>query len=93
MVTNPKELPWGEFLVLFDAEVHAALNRAATRPGVTHLVCFTNLDLCSSQMGHRTACVVGEPYTYRNLDMAREGRLGDVPSRFQYPTEYAAVPA
>ena len=91
-VSGPiRELSIGDFLALCDESVHSAILQAAARyPDRTALVCFENIDLSSSQLGHRTACVVGPSNTFRSLEhLTQPGvRLGDVPSRFQYPVAY-----
>lgn len=91
MVRELKQCSWSEFLELFDPSVHDRLRECARRDGVSHLVCFEVLDLWSSHLGQRTAMTVGPGCTYKDLDAVREGRLGDVPSRFQYPTVYVDV--
>ena len=82
----------GDFLALYDPEVHAAIIERLNRRDVSGVVSYENLDLCSSQCGHRTALIYGPGCTYKTLDEAAAGRLGDVPSRFEYPREYYAKP-
>lgn len=84
-----------DFLKLFDEEVHGKIRGAALADGATHVLCMENLDLWSSNLGHRTALIVGEKQTW-TLQKALGTpyfRLGDVPSRFQYPVAYASVAA
>jgi hypothetical protein len=85
-----RELTGPEFLALFDTEVHEAIRRNAAKPGVEAVVCMENLDMCSSQFGARTAMIVGPGCTYQlsQIETLPNFRLGDVPSRFQYPTAY-----
>ena len=92
MVSKCEKVDWNTFKNLFDEEVHPALERVIRRDGVSHIVCFENPNMNSSEFGHRTAVIAGPGCTYRTLDMALEGRLGDTPSRFQYPTFFAEVP-
>ena len=85
-----KKLSEGEFLDLFDPEVHNAILASAAKPAdVEGIVCFETLDLglvCRNGPG-RTALVVGPSNTF-TLEQAAVGHLGDVPSRFKYPTAY-----
>ncbi len=87
-VTALREVSKEEFWKLFDASVHASLDAQWRREDVSHLVCFTCGDMWSSLCGHRTALAIGPSCTYKTMDESRENRLGDVPSRFQYPTEF-----
>lgn len=85
-----KKLTEAEFIDLFDPSVRdAVLALAARHPDCEAIVCFENLDLSSSNLGARTALVVGPSNTYKLEDIIKPGaRLGDVPSRFQYPVSY-----
>lgn len=58
-------------------------------PGIadTGVVVFEYLDMNSSQYGNRTAMICGPQRSY-TLEEACEGRLGDVPSRFEYPVAF-----
>lgn len=85
-----EELTLEQFLGRFEAGVRDALLANGRKPGVSHLVLFENLDFCSSNFGQRTALIVGPGCTY-TLEQAAGNRLGDVPSRFQYPVAYCAV--
>lgn len=82
-----KSVKESEFLALFDLTVHnAILASAARHPDCEALVCFENQQMDSSEFGRRSALVVGPSNTYTLQDVQKEGcRLGDVPSRFQYP--------
>lgn len=82
----------GDYLALFDKEVHAAILERLNRKDVDGVVCFVNLDFSSSQFGHRTALIYGPGCTYKTLEETAAGHLGDVPSRFQYPQEYYQKP-
>jgi hypothetical protein len=85
-----KRLRETEFFELFDPECHNAILAAAARyPDAEGIVCCEVLDLCSSQCGHRSALVVGPSNSWTLEFVATTPfRLGDVPSRFQYPTAY-----
>lgn len=88
MHCEPDHVTFQAFLELFDEEVHDQL-KAKWEEADTHaLVCFTVQDMCSSQMGHRTALKVGPGCTIECVKGVEDQHLGDVPSRFQYPTEY-----
>lgn len=73
------------FFGLFDPET---LKAAAAREGVTHLVLFENQQMDASEYGAASACIVGPGRTFATLDEAFAARLGELPSRFQYPTGY-----
>ncbi len=73
-----------DYLALFDPSVHADIRRTLSRIDVTGAVCFENLQMDSPHLGERASLVVGPGCTY-TLASACSGRLGSVPSRFQYP--------
>jgi len=85
-----RELNEAEFLALFDESVRADIRRKGTGDGVEAVVCFENLDMWSSNLGHRTAMIVGPGCTYQlaQIETLPNFRLGDVPSRFQYPVAF-----
>lgn len=80
-----KVLSEAELIELFDPTVRVALQAKLADPQVEHIVVYECLQMDSSSFGARTALVVGPTWTYRTLAEAAAGRLGDVPSRFQYP--------
>ena len=82
-----------EFLELFDESVRERILSAAARNQATHVVCFENVMLDSSQLGARSALCIGPQCTYKTLQEIEGKRLGDVPSRFQYPRSYWACGA
>ena len=85
-----KKLTETEFLDLFDPSVHDAILASANRyKDCEAIVCFENLQMDSSCFGDRAALVVGPSNTYTLAKILEPGaRLGDVPSRFQYPVAY-----
>ena len=85
-----KELSIGDFLDLFDDSVRSKIVAAGSRyPDKQAIVCFENLDMWSSNLGHRSAVVVGPSTSWTLEKVVEPGfRLGDVPSRFQYPVAY-----
>lgn len=88
-VTELKKTTFEEVLKMFDPKVHDALKANYEKKGTQGIVVFENLQMDSSNFGQRTALIYGPGCSYPTLDALREGRLGDVPSRFQYPTFYA----
>lgn len=90
-LTNPisgeiKELSKDEFLALFDPSVHGAILLAAKTVKAEAVVCMENLQMDSSRFGDRVALCVGAECTYQIAHCEQAGfRLGDLPSRFQYP--------
>lgn len=98
-VVIARHVSFEDFLTLFDEDVHGKIRGAALTPGVTHVVCLENLDFWSSRIGQRTALIVGEKqkgaeiptWTLKALLSTPYFRLGNVPSRFQYPVAYASV--
>lgn len=88
-----RHISFDDMLSLFDEEVHGKIRGAALADGVTHVVCFENLDLWSSHGGDRTAMVVGTQQSYPLAKVLQTPyfRLGGVPSRFQYPVAYASI--
>ena len=73
------------YLDLFDVEVQPMILTQSTKPGAVALVCFQNHQLDSSQVGKRSSLVIGPSFTFNEGSIVN-ARLGDVPSRFQYPT-------
>lgn len=91
-VTTLRQISMDELMAMFDPSVHQGIQQAVSKFRPTHVVVFENLQMDSSEFGQRTALTIGGPEnTYKTLDEVREGRLGDVPSRFQYPTHYAVA--
>lgn len=82
-----------DYLKLFDKSVHEKIRESARRPGVTHVVCFECLDMWSSRLGKRDSMIVGtqQSFTIEKVLTTKFCRLGDLPSRFQYPVAYASV--
>jgi hypothetical protein len=81
-----KELEKAEFLELFVKELHGQIERIAQRPGVDAVVCFETaaLEVIADRGYGRRAMVVGPECQYQMAHL-ENARLGDVPSRFQYP--------
>lgn len=93
-VTGPvHELTEEQFLALFDPEVHETIRTKANQPGVEAVVCMEVLQMDSSCFGMRSALIVGPDCSYQlaQIETHPNFRLGDVPSRFQYPTAYWLV--
>lgn len=88
MKTKIEEKPLDEFLCMFDRDVHTDILSKFNSSGVTAVVCFENLDMDSSQLGARTAVIVGPECTYKDVEACQGQHLGDVPSRFQWPVVY-----
>ena len=80
-----KQLPFLDYLNLFDKSVIGAIGDQLRRPGVSGAVCFEGLDLSMPNLGQRTSLIFGRDCTYKTAEEITAGRLGDVPSRFQYP--------
>ena len=75
-------------LEMFDISVQDKLLSNLNRAGVRGMVVFEVLQMDSSCFGNRSAYIFGPSCTYRTLDEMCAIRLGDVPSRFMYPTHY-----
>lgn len=73
---------------ILNVEQRDQVERSMDREGVTAVVIFENLDMSSSGLGNMAAVMVGPEFTYKTVAEAAAGRLGDVPSRFQYPVAY-----
>lgn len=101
MYINPtsgtvKSLTYEEFMALlrerkYDDEKITWVERMVKAHAATEseepygLIFFEVLDMCSSQLGSSTV-VLGGPTCSNTVDQLIAGRLGDVPSRFKYPT-------
>jgi hypothetical protein len=91
-VTKLKQIDMPALLAMFEPEVWPKIEEAIKKFKPTHVVVFECLQMDSSSFGKRTALTIGGPEnTYKTLGEVKDGRLGDVPSRFQYPTYYAEV--
>jgi hypothetical protein len=78
------EMSQAELLALFDTSVRNQIIDAAKRLNAEAVVCMENLQLDSSQCGALTALCCGGNCSL-TVQRVLEGRIGDVPSRFQYP--------
>jgi len=87
------ELPREEFMAQFVEESHGAIDDAVKKTGATHVINMENLAFDSSEFGMRTALVVGPMCSIKSVQEALDNhvRLGDVPSRFQYPKNFMEV--
>lgn len=81
------EITLPELLDRFDVDVRERVKDLALRsPDVAAIVVMENRQLDSSCLGQRSALAVGPGCTYKLEDVVQANfRLGDVPSRFQYP--------
>ena len=86
-----KEITMKELLELFDPEVHSAIAASIERCAATHVVVAENQQMDSSQLGRRTAMVVGPTCTYRTLEECEGKWLFDLPSQRQYFVAFAKV--
>lgn len=93
METEIKEISFGELLGKMDPTVRERIKQSLVRHQSTIAVLFENLDLRSRFFGARSVLGVGgADNTYKTLDEVRGQHLGQVPSVFQYPVAWAAVP-
>lgn len=88
-----KHITVRELLALFDPAVHDKIKAAAKRMQASHIVVAHNLQMDSSQFGHRTALCVGPACTYHTPAECEGKYLNDLPSQRMYFKEYADVPA
>lgn len=81
-----KELTREEFFALFDPSVHDQLSMSASLGGTEAMVVMENLQTNSVCFGMRSAIAVGSGRCFPLSAVESPGfRLGEVPSRFQYP--------
>jgi hypothetical protein len=99
-VCKAKHVSLEDLLKLFHPEVHEGLMALALRGGVEYLVCFENLDMSSSQFGHRSAVSAGTPdekhpkrWSLEFILQTPSIRLGNVSDRHQPPVAYASTGA
>jgi hypothetical protein len=76
----------GDYLALFDVSVRPAILMGLDRPDVSGAVCFEGIDMSMPNLGQRPSLIFGPGCTYKTAEEITAGHLGDVPSRFQYPT-------
>ncbi len=87
-----------QYLALFDPTVHVRLAAHMRDEETLAAVCYEVQDFCSSHRGERAHLPVGPRWTLKTLEdtgatTGELGRpLGDVPSRFKYPTYYWQKP-
>lgn len=86
-----KGMDFEDLLALFEPSVRTAIRAAALSCDATHVVCFEDLDVCSSELGKRTAVCMGPTCTYKSPEDTGGKWLNDLPCRRQYPRVYAAV--
>ena len=89
--STAKQITLEALVAMFDEEVHPLIRGNAASAGVSHIVVCEVLQMDSSSFGKRVALSVGPDCTF-TLDHVLDTphfRLGNVPSRFQYPTHYA----
>jgi hypothetical protein len=87
-----KQITLLELLALFDESVHAQINALAhSDPEDLALVVFENLDMSSSALGERSVLIVGPNRTYKTPEACEGQRIGDVPSRFKYATQFCRL--
>ncbi len=86
-----KEIPLAELRELMDPSIHDGISRLAEMEGAEALVLYECLQMDSSCLGMRTVVVAGRAPISQTLRKAVDGRLGDVPSRFQYPVKFTRV--
>jgi len=91
-VTSLTEITLSELYKMFHKSVHSDLDAKIVKTRAEYVVVFENLQMDSSNFGHRSALMIGAQCENKTIDDIRERRLGDVPSRFQYPVHYAKVP-
>ncbi len=86
-VTKCRKITRGELLALMP-DLQEQIKTAEAKTGAHAMMVFECLDLCSSQIGQRSVVMVGPGLTYESIAMARDQRLGDVPSQFKYPVAW-----
>lgn len=94
-VSACRHVSFDDFLSLFDKKVHDKIREVAKQDGVTHVVCFENLDMWARHLGKRTAMIVGtkQSMTLKAVLQTPGFRLGPAPSRFEFPVAYARIAA
>lgn len=76
---------WNDVLKMADQTLRDQLTAMATGDGVAGVMVYECIDLSSKRLGHKSFMIFGPGCTYKTIEEAAAGRLGDVPSRFQYP--------
>jgi len=82
LVTRP------EMYAKADKGIRPILDQRLARKDVAGLICYENLQMDSSMFGHRAFLIFGDGCENKTVFDAAAKRLGDVPSRFQYPVFY-----
>ena len=93
-VTPLVEVTSDELLKAFadNVEFQKQVEKMGKDQGAVIMVLFENLQMDSSKFGEKQILFIGGPTnTYKTLEDIRGQRLGDVPSRFQYPTKWARL--
>ena len=80
-----KRVDLDTFLAEYDPSVHGKIKRLLRERAVSAVVDFVNVCLDSSQLGARTAVIVGPGCTYKSVEDCEGKWLNDLPSRRQYP--------
>ena len=92
MNTTIKEVTAKELLERFGGSEND-VKATAKKLKATAMVLMENLQMDSSMFGTKVILMLGPSLTYKTIADIEGQRLGDVPSRFQYPTMWAKVDA
>ena len=81
-----------EILSMMDETVQQKVLDLALEPATKGIILFENVDMWSSNLGHRSVLCFGPDRTCKSIEEIKGQHLGDVPSRFLYPQIYAINP-
>lgn len=74
----------------FDEKVHKDILACWRKAGTSAMVMFEDLELGPDKRSYGKALPVGPDWSYKAVEHVQGQRIGDVPSRFQWPTACVA---
>jgi len=83
-----KKINKEQLLELFDPSVHGKIEELLAKSDVNGAIVFENHDMCSSNLGARTAVIYGDNQTYKTAEQAHGKWINDLPSQRQYADSY-----
>lgn len=81
-----------DLLGMFEPEIQAVVKERIKKRKPDAVVVMEVRQMDATAYGNRSVLLVGGQFTYTLSDVLQPGfRLGDVPSRHEYPVAYALV--
>jgi hypothetical protein len=85
---RPKKVTLDEILAKVHPTIHKRVREMYFTAGVDGVMLFEQLEIAPGREETLRSVLMFGPRCSNNFESASTGHLGDVPSRFQYPTLY-----